>query len=403
MLLSKSLRVTLLVIAFLLFVLVLLPNIFNQKEEEAFSEERRLQVAKSEFAFKTLKDSAVLIPGPYYERKEFHQKVFGRLNRDLWTLPVKAAVLRLNLPEKRFDTLKFSGSQQTIGIDVKDTAGRVWSIRSVNKDQSNALPVVLRPTLLRSMIRDQAAALNPYGALVVPVLAESINIHHTNPKLYIFPFNPSLGRYNVRMASRLVIMEEEADESWKNEPAFRKALSIKDTQEMLDTAQSANIPVDTLLYARSRLFDMLISDWDRHRGNWKWALVQEKGERLFQPIPVDRDMAFYNYNDGSFSRLVLFFNNKFQSFTPAFKDIDGLMHQAEDLDKAILGHISRETLVEQAMAIQHQLSNEVIHEAFSRYPPEVYQQLGREHEQILKSRLEKLPEAARRFHELLQH
>jgi hypothetical protein len=403
MLLSKGFRISLIVIACLLVILVLLPNIFNKREQEAFGDEERVLSAKSSYAARQLGDSVTIVPGPYYEKSNFHKQVFGELNRAVWEIPVKAAVLRLNHPENRYDTLKFSGSMQTIGIDVKDAQERVWSIRSVNKDQSKALPGILQPTIIRSMIRDQAAALNPYGALVVPVLAYAIGLHHTNPKLYLFPFAPALGRYNDRMAGRLVIMEEEADESWEGEPEFKDALKLMDTEEMLQAAKTDNIAIDTLLYARSRLFDMLISDWDRHEGNWQWALVRKDNNQLIQPIPVDRDMAFYNYQEGSFTKVVLLLNNKFQSFSPDFKDIDGLMHQSEALDGTILRNISREKLKEQAFYIQNQLSKEVIQEAFSRYPPEVYQAIGSRHEEILRSRLEKLPQAAERFHELLKN
>lgn len=400
--LKKGLQISLLLVAAFLIVFFLLPNIINQDERQAFGEEERLELAKASYPVEGAGDSATIVPGPYFETGSLHRKVFGELSRDLWMVPVKAPILRLNKEGEKYDTLKFSGSQQTIGIDVEDASKRVWSIRSVNKDQANALPGILQPSILRPMIRDQAAALNPYGALVVPVLAEAINIHHTNPKLYIFPYDPDLNRYNNRMAGRLVLMEEEADESWNKEPEFRGALQLMDTEDMLDTARAANIPIDTMLYARSRLLDMLISDWDRHEGNWEWALVEEQGQHLFQPVPVDRDMAFYNYTDGTFTQGVLLINNKFQSFTPDFKDITGLMHQSEELDSNILQNLSQEEMEEQAVYIQNQLTTDVIHQAFLQYPPEVYQVKGPEHEQILKQRLQKLPEVARRFHQLLQ-
>lgn len=400
--LKKGLKTGLLLALVFLIVFFLFPNIFNQDEREAFGEEERLEEARTSYPVEGADDSASIVPGPYFETGKLHRTVFGELSRKLWRVPVKAPILRLNGEGAEYDTIKFSGSQQTIGIDVEDADQRVWSIRSVNKDQAKALPGILQLSILRPMIRDQAAALNPYGALVVPVLAEAINVHHTNPGLYIFPYDESLNRYNNRMAGRLVLMEEEADESWNKEPEFRQALQLMDTEDMLDTARTADIPIDTMLYARSRLLDMLISDWDRHEGNWEWALIKEQGKPLFQPVPVDRDMAFYNYKDGAFTQGVLLVNNKFQSFTPEFADISGLMHQSEELDSSILQNLSQEKMVEQAVYIQNQLTTEVIHKAFMQYPPEVYKVTGPEHEQILQQRLQKLPEAARQFYQLLQ-
>ena len=399
--LTKSFRIAFIMAALFLIAFFLLPNIFNQEEQEAFGEEERLKEAKFSYPVREVGDSSTIVPGPYFKKSDLHQRVFGKLYREVWNIPVTVPVLRLQQPGRFYDTLEFSGSQQTIGIDVKDADGRVWSIRSVNKDQSNALPGILQPSILRPMIRDQAAALNPYGALVVPVLAEAISIHHTNPTLYLFPYNPKLGRYNDRMAGRLVIMEEEADNSWKGTPEFDNALQLMDTEEMLEAVRNKRIPVDTTLYARSRLFDILISDWDRHEGNWEWALVEKDGNSLFQPVPVDRDMAFYNYTDGGFTQLVLLLNNKFQSFTPDYKDMGGLMHQSENLDKLILQNLSQEEMEQQAKYIQNQFTDEVIHQAFSNYPEEVYKVTGKTHEQIFKERLQKLPEAGRTFHQLI--
>lgn len=403
MALSSGVRIFLILLAAFLVGFVLLPNIFKQEEEIAFGEEERVGWAKVNLMSSELGDSAMLVPGEFFQESSAYQSWFGQLNRQLWTQPVKAAVLRLNSLKGGLDTVEFSGSQQTIGIEVADPKGRVWSVRSVKKDQANVLPAFLRPTLLRPLIRDQGAALNPYAALVLPPLAEEIDIHHTNPALYIFPYDRTLGRFNRRMAGRLVILEEEADESWAGEPEFRQALTLLDTEDMLDTIRTTGWAIDTLLYARSRLFDILISDWDRHEGNWQWALVKENGSLEFEPVPVDRDAAFYNYTEGAITHVFLMLNNKFQSFTPEISDVDGLMHQSEELDRAILGNISKEALVEQAAYIQQQLNAEVIHQAFRKYPPEIYRMAGRKHELILQSRLEQLPQAAQRFHALLSN
>lgn len=403
MTLSSGVRIFLVLLAVFLFWFVLLPNIFKQEEEKAFGEEERVGLAKTNLMASKLGDSVILVPGEFFQEGVAYQSLFGQLNRQLWAQPVKAAVLRLNRLKGGLDTLQFSGSQQTIGIEVADPQGRVWSVRSVKKDQANVLPLFLRPTLLRPLIRDQGAALNPYAALVLPTLAEEININHTNPALYIFPYDRSLGRFNRRMAGRLVILEEEADESWAGEPEFRQALTLLDTEDMLDTIRTTGWAMDTLLYARSRLFDILISDWDRHKGNWQWALVKENGSLEFEPVPVDRDAAFYNYTEGAVTHLLLMVNRKFQSFTPEISDVEGLMHQSKELDRAILGTISEEALVEQAAYIQQQLNAAVIHQAFMNYPPEIYRMTGRKHELILQSRLEQLPQAARRFHALLSN
>lgn len=400
---GKPVKIGIFILLLFLLFIIIIPNVLNSRERMAFSEDSRLENAKRDYSQETLGDSATIVPGPFYKRGPAYESFLGPKYRRIWSIPVTVPVLKLDEYMGGLDTVKFSGSQQTIGIDVKDSQGREWAVRSVNKDQSKALPALLRPTFLRFLFRDQAAALNPYGALVVPVLAEAIELHHTNPKLFIFPYNERFGNYNKRMAGRLVLMEEDADASWTHTPEFKGASLLMDTDDMLDTAKAARIPVDTILFARSRLFDLLINDWDRHEGNWEWALMNEDGKQWIEPVPVDRDMVFYQFNDGLASRLTLFFNNKFQSFGPEYEDIEGLMHQSKELDRSILRKITRHELQRQVKYIQEQLTEEKIKEAFLQYPPPVYQEIGRKHETILKSRLSKLPQAADRFHKLLQN
>lgn len=273
-----------------------------------------------------LSDSVEIVPGPFYNRGKFIEFLLGSGNRELWQQNIKTPILDLKNIHGGLSPLEFSGGQQTIGIEARDSIGRIWSLRSVNKDQSKVLSGFWQMSVLRPLFRDQASALNPYASLVVGQLAEAAEIHHTNPKLFLFPYDTTFGKFNTRMAGRLVIMEEEVDEGWSHHPEFGNADSILDTKDMWKVAEFQNVPIDSLFYLRSRLFDMLISDWDRHEGNWKWALHKNADQSILEPIPIDRDMAFYNFGKGVLNQLTLVFFEKFQSFEPDYKNIKGLMH-----------------------------------------------------------------------------
>jgi hypothetical protein len=254
---------------------------------------------------------------------------------------------------------------------------------------------------MRFLTRDQVAASNPYGQLVLPTLAQAIGIHYTNPTLYLIPYDEAQGEYNDRMAGRLAYLEENLNSSWKNRERFGSPKDIVNTEEMNEMQQEESIPIDTLLFLKSRLFDLLISDWDRHEGNWEWALSKEKDGKIFEPIPKDRDNAFYQFDEGLVSHIALVFVPKFQSFRKNFGKISGLMHQSRELDRMILKGVHRDAFRKQATEIQQALSDEIIHNAFLHYPPNIYAMVGETHEEILKARLRKLPDAASEFYELL--
>lgn len=388
------------IIAGLVLVVFVLPNTINFKERDAFSDAQRLEWAAKNYNISSVPDSVFIAPGPWYDRGGAHPLFFGEKYREIWNTPVKMRVLRYEDIKGGLEPESIGGGQQTFSVDMKDSLGREWAVRSINKDQSKALPKLLRGTVFRFMFRDQAASMNPYGALVLPPLAEAAGIYHTNPVLVFVPFDSTKGEYNEVLAGRVALLESDIDGSWEGYPLFDKAIQIKDTEEMLEMTAEENLPLDTLLYARSRLFDVLISDWDRHEGQWEWALVEDEGQKIFKPLPSDRDGAFYRFNEGLFPKISLLFSNKFQSFQKDYKNIKGLTVQAREMDQKFLATVSLPEMLEIAEDIKAELTDEIIHEAFLRYPPEIYEKMGEEHEEILKARRDKLPEAARRFWEI---
>lgn len=390
------------VLAGFVLVFLVLPNTINIRERNAFSDAMRLECAQKQLVLESELDSISVISGPWYDRGKSHYLLFGENYRELWNTPVKVPVLKLEQEKGGLELESIGGGQQTIGVDLEDAQGREWALRSINKDQSKALPKYLRPTLLRFMFRDQAAALNPYGSLAVPVLADAIDILHTHPQLVYVPYNDKDSVLNHRMAGRLAILVEDADGSWAGAEVFGEPERIEDTEDMLELVEEEGYPIDTMLYAKSRLFDILISDWDRHEGNWNWALVDEGGQKVFKPLPRDRDMAFYRFGEGLLPKITLMISDKFQSFEPNYKNIKGLTKQSIKMDRSILQSVSLPELLRIAREIQQDLPDTVIQEAFQRYPEEVYKKIGQEHEEVLKARRDKLPEAAQKFWEIIQ-
>ena len=400
MLANRQFKTGMYIIAGFLVVFVVLPNTINFRERAAFSPEKRIEWASEEVNVNSGLDSISVIPGEYYRRNRLHSFFFGEKYRELWNTDVKLPIERFSKNNPVFNPIKIGGGQQTVGIDVVDDQGREWAVRSVNKDQSKALPKFLQPTLFRFMIRDQVAALNPYGALVVPTLAEAIGIYHTNPYLAMVAYDTAFGLYNKRMAGRVVLIEEDADGSWKNQEVFDSPEKVIDTEDLAELDQQS-LQLDTLLYAKSRLLDLLISDWDRHEGQWSWGIFKTDSGILARPIPVDRDMAFYKFDEGLIPKLMLVFNNKFQSFNPEYGNLKGLGYQARHLDAKILPGVSKQQFIALAESIQEQLPDSVINQAFSVYPDKVYQQIGIRHIEVLKERRKQLATVAGEFYELV--
>lgn len=295
--------------------------------------------------------------------------------------------------------LQLSGGMQTIGLDLINHEGRKFDMRSVDKDQSKALHKWLRLTYFRSMFRDQAAAMNPYASLVIPTLAEAVGIKHTSPQLYFVPYDPEMDSvYRYAMAGRMVVLEKNLNDSWAGFREYERVTGFYDTDEMLQKAESSDIGIDTLFYLKNRLFDILINDWDRHEGQWEWALVKGNERLYFRSYPKDRDMAFYDFRGGVVNSFVLLFNNKFQSFTEDYKDVAALGKNSRELDQKLLSTVPKSKFLQLAKELKSDLNDQVINSAFMNYPAEIYGIIGMEHVETLRSRRNKLEIAALEFH-----
>jgi hypothetical protein len=394
--LSRKKRRYLYIIGIFFLLFYILPNTVNFREHRYFSDRSRLEQA--EILSGQFRDSIELVPGEYYRRSKLYTYFFGVKNRALWTTPVFFKLFNYDTMRGGLQPLEIGGSQQTISIRLEDTSRRHWVLRSVNKDQENVLPWWLRQSILRPVFRDQVSAMNPYAAKVVASLSGALHLPHTNPGLYWVPYDHKHGKYNERMAGRIAYLEEYIDSSWNER---FNAIDVIDTDEMEKQYENGNAAIDTFLYLKTRLFDMLINDWDRHKDQWRWALVMDKGKKIFRPIARDRDMAFYIFDEGLINRSAVRANEKFQSFRKDFGSIKGLMHQSEKLDKKILKGVKKERFLFIAQMIRSALNNDAISAAFREYPPVIYQSCGKQHEAILVSRLSQLPAAAEAFCRLI--
>jgi len=394
----------LIILVFIVLVFFLAPNIFNSSESNAFSDDVRLKHAIENYNISNLPDSVTVKAGSYYRKGAFHTLFYGEKYRDLWDTPVKVKVLDVNEFEGGIKGEELGGGMQTIGLDMVSGEGYSYDLRSVNKDQSKALLPWLQYSYARLMFRDQVVAMNPYASVVIPTLAEAIDIMHSHPMLVFVPYDSTMQEnFSEAMAGRLAILEERPDETWVNTPRFSHAEQIMDTEDMFLMAREENISIDTAMFLRARLFDILISDWDRHEGQWEWALIRNADSRFFQPIPKDRDMAFYKFDEGLLSSVALIINPKFQSFRKEYNDIAALTSNSDKLDRDLLGNYSElKQFKSQAAFIKSSLSDNIIEKAFQQYPPEIFEKVGPEHIQILISRRDMLTEAARDFYDALQ-
>ncbi|GAA3941591.1 hypothetical protein [Hymenobacter algoricola] len=351
-------------------------------------------------------DSARVTAGRHYQRGAVHRLFFGAHYRRVWATPVVLPVLDLGrVVPGGLTPGKMGGGFQSISMTVNGANGRTYSLRTLDKDPYKTLPKVARKSFLLNMVRDATSAANPYGAFVVPPLAEAAGVLHTNPRpFYVRADETGLGTASALFQGKVVMLEEKFEGKANLTPAFGAAENLEDSGPMLRSRYARPFhQIDQVAFARARLLDLWLGDWDRHEGQWQWAVYQQRGRTLYHPIPKDRDQVFYRFDDGLIPWLASrrWAARKFRTFKPKYEDVGGLAQNARFIDERALSEVSGPQFQQLATTMQQRLTDQVINQAVQQLPPAVYAVEGARTIAALQARRAALPAAARTYYRLL--
>ena len=343
--------------------------------------------------------------GAQYHRSRLGEFFLGQHYRPVWTTLIKAPVLDISQENGGLRVGKMGGGQQTTSLGLIAPNGQTWVLRSLDKDPVNILPPFWRRTFFANLLRDQISASHPYGALIVSKLAEAAGLFHTNPKVVFVPAaDTRFGPHRAKMGNKLFLLEEKYEDSAQVWPQFKGATVLLDSREMLQNRfQSQACRIDELAFARCRLFDLFIGDWDRHEGQWNWAAFPADSGVIYKPIPKDRDQAFSRYQDGLVPWILTrdFALRKFGQFDAQLPDVADYAVNAAFIDERALNTITLTDFRTLARDLKTKLTDQAITAAVKALPVPVYKISGPALIQRLKSRRQQLEQIATDYYRLL--
>ncbi|RAU84028.1 BamA/TamA family outer membrane protein [Pontibacter arcticus] len=340
-----------------------------------------------------------------YTASGMRKLLLGEHYRQEWATPVTIPVLDMKNEFGGLVPYQKGGGKQTASLKVRNPDATEYKLRSIDKDPTLALPDYLRETAARALLQDQISAQHPYGALVIPKLADAAGVYHANPKLVYIPNTPYLRQYIDEFGNTMAFLEEDADENHEETASLGNAKNLVGTDKVLEELHQDNDHrVDEQEFARARLLDMLIGDWDRHEGQWRWAeqRLEDGKSKRYIPVPEDRDQAFFKA-DGIMPWLATrkWGVRNIQNFGYDFDDIVGLNLSALTLDRTFASSVTRQDWIRIAQDIKTNMTDAVIEDAINELPASVREMSGQEIKAKLKSRRDKLPAAAEEFYEHL--
>lgn len=348
------------------------------------------------------------------EKSGLYTALWGDHYRELYGVPIRAKVVTLDTLLGGVTIDRKGGGQQTRSLRLIDTMGKRYSLRAVQKSATQFLQKgAFRNTFLddgfddtytEQLLLDFYTASHPYATFAVGPLADAIGVYHANPKLYYIPKHEALGQYNDHFGNELYILEERPGKEFRKEKSFGEPDDIESTADMLQNLRkSERYQMDEASLIRARLFDMLLGDWDRHPDQWRWARFDMEKQKIYRPIPRDRDQVFSNYDGGLLNsiRLIIPLTRKFQVYDDNVKNVRWLNESGIKIDKALLQQSTKEVWIAEAEHIKSTLTDENIDAAFAQLPLEIQNESSAKIKKYLKARRDAVVAIAERYYNYL--
>lgn len=345
----------------------------------------------------------IISAGPQYKKSSFYQWLWGRNHRKEWTALVKLPIIFLDTLHGGLISYKQGGSNQSKSLQLKTSGDKEYALRSVDKTLDKVIPKIFHHTFMADIVNDEISMSHPYGALGVPLMANAVGINHTNPKYYYLPEQPALDSLNKTYAGKVYLLEQRPKGNWGNADNLGNFTDFADTEEMLpQILKDHNHMADQPAFARARLFDMLIGDFDRHADQWKWGIKKDGEKTIYVPVPTDRDQAFFAHNGVLLNLVISISNMQFlQSYDYKIKDVKAYATINRVIDRLITNKMTLPQWQAIAVNIQQLLTDSIIAAAVKQMPEEIYAIRGNEIIAKMKSRRKHLVEYATKYYGLL--
>ncbi|SEW33319.1 MULTISPECIES: hypothetical protein [Chryseobacterium] len=356
-----------------------------------------------------------------YEPKELkHSNLYsffwGKHYREDYITPIRAKVALLDTLYGGLEVLRKGGGHQTNSLRLEGRYGNEFNLRSVKKSslrfiqyflfKTQYLDPVWGDTYFVNLLKDYWTTANPFAPLTIATLSDAIGIYHANPELYYIPKQKALGNYNDEYGENLYYIEEQISNKLAEVKSFGNHNKIIGTSKLIQNLQRKDRAyVDQSLYIRTRLFDNILGDFDRHSEQWRWAEDKYNDSTfIYSPIPRDRDQAFSDFDGPIFGLIrALVPSMRFmQRYNGKYKQIRWFNDAGDDLDRMVLRNDKEEDWVREAIYIKEHLTKDVVEDALNKIPEGVNTKKKEEIKSSLFQRIEGIEQHSRNLYNYLK-
>ncbi|RXK85861.1 BamA/TamA family outer membrane protein [Filimonas effusa] len=330
-------------------------------------------------------DSVTISIHPDYDKPgRFHRFFFGENYRKEWAAPVTLPVIKISEVSGGLTPLRLGGGMQSTSLRLADPTGKEWVLRSVEKSTDALLPEQLQNAFARDWLDDVTSAQHPFGALVVPPIADAVRVPHANPVIGVVAPDKNLGHYEQKFKNLVVVLEEREPLGNSDNSEKMKKNLIKDNENHIKGKA----------FLRARMLDAFLGDWDRHEDQWRWADQGKGKDKAYLGVPRDRDQVFH-VTQGLFPFIAsqAYILPTLRNFDAEMSHIRWLLFKTRFVNAYPEFQFSRKEWHKEAKEFQEALTDSVLEAALQRLPAPAYQLRHETLMRKMRQRRDRLPAA----------
>lgn len=350
------------------------------------------------------------------DRSGVFKTLWGQHYRKDYGTKVKLQVALLDTLYEGLKPIRKGGGHQTNSLRLETSDGREFVMRAAKKSALRFIQYFLFKTeylnpdlediYFIQLLQDYWTTANPFASLTVGDLADALDIYHANPEIFYVPKQSALGIYNEGYGNKIYFIEERITDDHNEVASLGLSDKIESTLDLLDELRRKDkIEINESLYIRTRLFDNVIGDWDRHADQWRWSVrKQDNGIKMYEPIPRDRDQAFSDFDGFMLGALTLLTPplRFMQRYDETYNHTKWFNDAGDDLDMALLKNHQIDDWLREADFIENNLNEEVIDKAFERFPEEINQDKVDRIKSAMLGRIKNIKKNAENLHDFLK-
>jgi hypothetical protein len=317
---------------------------------------------------------------------------FGDGYRKEWITAAEVPVIDLKTEAGGLKPVRQVGALETVGLALAGANGRAFTFRKLMKQPERTIPKEWLGTEIEAIVKDQTSAAHPAATAVVGALARSMGILFYGSRVMVMPDDPLLGQFRATFGNTVGTLDEYPTPGYQG---ITEIISTGDLWKKWLEGGPEN-RVDSRAFVKARLFDLVVGNWDRHQGQWRWARIP--GHPLWEPVPEDADQAFTRYEGvalGAARKMI----PRFMRYSGEFPGrIEGLTVNNADVTRWFPADLEWPAFEELARELKAQMTDAAIDEAVRQMPAEWYAIDGALMAKEIRQRRDGIVEYARKFY-----